>query len=73
MGKISEIIGKRSANVSGEATIEVQNSSQQLSTPYAQKRAQHGEAGAEISRDEVPVALQAYVEKYFEAVRKQKK
>ena len=71
MGKISEIIGKRSANVTGEVTVEVKNSNQQLRTPYAQRDAQHHQAGGEINRDEVPVALQAYVQQYFEQVRKQ--
>ena len=70
MGKISEIIGKRSANVTGEVTVEVQNSTQQLRTPYSQSAAHHQEAGGEISRDEVPVALQAYVQQYFEQLRK---
>jgi hypothetical protein len=73
MGKLSEIIGKRSANVSGEAMIEVKNTSQALSTRYEARRATHGESGAEINRDEVPVALQGYVEKYFEQVRQGKK
>ncbi|MFN7997869.1 MAG: hypothetical protein U0Q18_29890 [Bryobacteraceae bacterium] len=71
MGKISEIIGKRSATVTGDLTVEVQNTSQTLRTPYAQRTAQHTEAGGEINRDEVPVALQAYVQQYFEEVRKQ--
>ena len=71
MGKISEILGKRSATISGEATVEVQTTSQQLRTPYAQKGAEHTQGGAEISRDEVPVALQPYVQQYFEQVRKQ--
>jgi hypothetical protein len=73
MGKLSEILGKRSANISGEATIEVQTTSQQLHTPYAQRGIQHTQGGAEINRDEVPVALQTYVEQYFEQVRKQTK
>ncbi len=71
MGKISEILGKRSATVTGEATVEVQNTSQQLHTPYAQRGVQHSQGGAEINRDEVPVALQSYVESYFEQVRRQ--
>jgi hypothetical protein len=71
MGKISEILGKRSASISGEATVEVQTTNQQLRTPYAQKGAQHTQGGAEISRDEVPVALQPYVQQYFEQMRKQ--
>ena len=71
MGKISEILGKRSANITGEATVEVQSTSQQLRTQYAQRSSQHTQGGAEISRDEVPVALQGYVEQYFEQIRKQ--
>ena len=70
MGKIREIIGKRSANVTGEATVEVQSTSQQLRTPYAPRGAEHSQGGAEIGRDEIPVALQTYVERYFEQVRK---
>ncbi len=73
MGKISEILGKRSATITGEATVEVQNTSQQLHTPYAQRANQHTQGGTEINRDEIPVALQSYVEQYFEQVRKTKK
>ena len=71
MGKISEIIGKRSANVTGEVTIEVNSSKQQLKTPYSESKAAHGESGGEINRDEVPVVFQQYVQQYFEQVRKQ--
>ena len=71
MGKISEIFGRRSATISGESTVEVQQTSQQLRTPYAQRATQHAQGGAEIRRDEVPVALESYVEQYFEQVRKQ--
>ncbi|MGA1995706.1 MAG: hypothetical protein ABSH45_07990 [Bryobacteraceae bacterium] len=71
MGKITEIIGKRSANLTGEATVEVKSTTQQLHTQYAQRSAQHVQTGSSISRDEVPVALQAYVVQYFEQVRKQ--
>ncbi len=71
MGKISEIIGKRQQNISGETTVEVQSSTTQvLRTPYAQRGAQHTESNADISRDEIPAALQGYVEQYFEEVRK---
>ena len=70
MGKISEIIGKRSANLTGEATVEVQSTSQQLRTPYVPRGGQHSQGGAEIGRDQIPVALQTYVERYFEQVRK---
>ena len=71
MGKISEIIGKRAANISGEVTVETQNSSQQLKTAWMQQKANHGNSGGEINRDEVPVEYQTYVQQYFEQVRKQ--
>ncbi|MDQ2900422.1 MAG: hypothetical protein M3Y07_11585 [Acidobacteriota bacterium] len=70
MGKLSEIIGKRAANVSGEMTIEVPSGPQQLHTAYSQRSAKHGESGGEVSRDEVPVELQPYVQQYFEEIRK---
>jgi hypothetical protein len=71
MGKISEIIGKRSANVTGEITVEVPSSQQRLQTPYSQTNVTHTDAGGDISRDEVPVIFQQYVQQYFEQLRKQ--
>ncbi len=70
MGKISEIIGKRAATVTGETTIEVQSGNQQLRTDYSKKAASHAESDGDVSRDEIPVALQPYVKQYFEQVRK---
>jgi len=71
MGKITELFGKRSASITGEATVEVEATSQQLHTPYAPRGAEHSQNGAAISRDEIPVAIEAYVQRYFEQVRKQ--
>jgi hypothetical protein len=70
MGKISEIIGKRSATVTGETTIEVQSGNQTLRTAYTSQSAAHGEADSDVSRDEIPVSVQSYVQQYFEQVRK---
>jgi len=70
MGKISEIIGKRAQNVSGEVMVEVASGKQQLKTQYSQRTAEHSEAGSEINRDEVPLAYQQYVQQYFEEIRK---
>ena len=71
MGKLSEVIGKRSANVTGEMQVEVQSGSQQLKTSYTQHSAQHTAGSSEAARDEVPLDLQPYVSGYFEEVRKQ--
>ncbi|MGA2879595.1 MAG: hypothetical protein ABSG13_11645 [Bryobacteraceae bacterium] len=70
MGKLSEIIGKRAANISGEVMVEVSSGKQQLKTQYSQQNATHMEAGGEINRDEVPLAYQQYVQQYFAQVRK---
>ncbi len=71
MGKLSEVIGKRSANVTGEMTVEVQSGTQQLKTGYTQKSAQHAASGGDLNRDEVPLDLQPYVTGYFDEIRKQ--
>jgi hypothetical protein len=70
MGKISEIIGQRAATVSGETSVEVQSGSQKLHTDYSNTSAAHGETDGDVTRDEIPVALQAYVQQYFAQVRK---
>jgi hypothetical protein len=70
MGKISEIIGKRSANIAGEVMMEVGSSKQALKTAWTSQSATHSEAGSEIHRDEVPLEYQQFVEHYFEEVRK---
>jgi hypothetical protein len=72
MGKISEIIGQRAATVSGETSVEVQSGNQKLHTDYSNTSAAHVETDGDVTRDEIPLALQAYVQQYFAEVRKQK-
>ncbi len=73
MGKLAEIIGKRSANLTGEVMVEVPNGKQQLQTKYSQKIGKHADMGGEINRDEVPLIYQQYVREYMEQVHKQAK
>ena len=70
MGKISEIMGKRAQNITGEVMVEVSSGKQQLRTQYSDSKAGHASTGGEIHRDEVPLEHQQYVQKYFEEVRK---
>lgn len=70
MGKISEILGKRAQNVTGEVMVEVPSGKQQLRTQYSGKSAVHTDSGGEISRDEVPLIYQQYVQEYFEQIRR---
>src|SRR5581483_10798056 len=73
MGKLAEIIGKRSANVTGDMMVETPSGKQQLKTAYSQKLGHHSDSGGEINRDEIPLADQQYVREYMELVRKQGK
>lgn len=70
MGKISELIGKRSQNLTGEAMVEVASGRQELRTQYSQQSVKHTDAGGEIHRDEIPLVYQRYVQQYFEQIRK---
>jgi hypothetical protein len=70
MGKISEIIGQRAATVSGETTVEVQSGNQKLHTDYSNTKAEHVETDGDVTRDEIPVGVQSYVQQYFAEVRK---
>jgi hypothetical protein len=71
MGKISELLGKRADQVSGESMVEVQSGNQKLQTAYKDSAATHGEGAGDVSRDQIPVSVQAYVQEYFQQVRKQ--
>ncbi len=70
MGKISEIIGQRAATVSGETSVEVESGSQKLHTAYSNTAAAHAETDGDVTRDEIPLAVQSYVQQYFAEVRK---
>ena len=70
MGKISQILGQRSAQITGEVTVEVGNTKQQLKTPWASSQAAHHDVGGEVPRDEVPLIYQEFVRQYFEEVHK---
>lgn len=71
MGKLAELIGKRSANLTGDMTIETPSGKQQLKTAYSQQMGQHTDSGGEIHHNEIPMMYQQYVRDYMEQVRKQ--
>jgi hypothetical protein len=70
MGAISELLGERSAAISGDMLVEVGNTKQQLKTAMTQQKQGHTDAGGEIHRDQVPLAYQTFVDRYFQEVRK---
>lgn len=70
MGKMSELLAERSAAISGDMLVEVGSTDQQLKTAMTQQKAGHTDAGGEIHRDQVPLAYQTFVDRYFQEVRK---
>jgi hypothetical protein len=73
MGKLAEIIGKRSADLTGEVTVETSSGKQRLKTEDSQQVGQHSDLGGEINRDEIPLMYQQYVREYMERVHKEAK
>jgi hypothetical protein len=71
MGKLAEIIGKRSASLTGEMSIEKPSGPQQLQTQYSDRLGQHADLGGEINRDQVPLEYQQYVREYMNQIHKQ--
>jgi hypothetical protein len=71
MGKLDEIIGKRSAALTGDMKLETRSSQQQLQTQYSGRIGHHTDSGGLIEHEDVPLALQNYVRTYMEQVHKQ--
>jgi hypothetical protein len=71
MGKLDRVFGKRAENVSGEMTVEAPPGAQKLSTPYAQRTAEHSSVETTAMRDEVPVAFEDYVQHYYALLRQE--
>jgi hypothetical protein len=71
MGKLAEIIGKRSASLTGDMTVETSSTNQQLKTEYSGRVGHHADLGGEINRDEIPVIYRDYVREYMQLVHKE--
>lgn len=69
MGKLAQILGKRSADLTGDISVQSVPGAAALRTPDTGRLAQHGNAGGEIRRDEVPPMYRDYVRQYMEEVR----
>jgi hypothetical protein len=64
MGKLDAIFGKRAQSIAGEFTAEAAQGPQVLKTTYQKRSASHTDVHAKGERDEVPVAVQDYVQRY---------
>lgn len=68
IGKLTELIGKRSAAITGEMTIAKPSRNPQLATPYSERMGDHEDRGEEIDTDEIPPEYRDFVRAYMEAV-----
>ena len=71
MGKLAEILGRRARKLKGDIMVEVSSGPQRLQTPYTDTEAVHRGLGAEVHRDEIPLELQPFVERYFQEIHRQ--
>ena len=71
MGKISVILGKRSQDITGTATVEVNSGRTELKTKYEPRDASHSTVSASAERDRIPIELESYVQQYFRELRRQ--
>jgi hypothetical protein len=69
LGKLSVLLGRRSENLTGSASVEVVSGEQELTTRYVQKTVDHRDVHAQAERDEVSLELQSYVDNYFSQLR----
>ena len=66
IGKLVELIGRRSENVKAEAIIEVSSGIQDLKTPYGTPPGVKSSAGSLLHREVIPPLYRDYVKAYFE-------
>ena len=71
MGKLEEIIGKRSASLTGEMTIDSPAGAQRLRTGYTNKTGPHSGIGSEMDHEQIPMEDQQYVREYMKQVHNQ--
>ncbi|MGH9621112.1 MAG: hypothetical protein ACRD45_15580 [Bryobacteraceae bacterium] len=69
MGKLTEILGKRSADLTGDVTVRSAPGTAALRTPETGRLGRHKDLGGTIRRDQVPPIYRDYVKRYMEAVR----
>jgi hypothetical protein len=73
MGKLSELYARRSAALTGAVTLEAPAGEQRLATAESDPSASHANPAGVVSRDRIPLAYQAYVKQYFDALRRSRK
>jgi hypothetical protein len=68
MGKLTEILGKRSAGLTGDMTIRALAGATIPAATGAERRVSHEDLGGEIHRAEIPEVYRDYVRHYMETI-----
>ncbi len=69
MEALEEFYMQRAEDLTGEIMVETTSAEQDARMPYRPTATQHVDRGGAITRDEVPLAYQRFVQKYFENLR----
>ena len=70
MGELEELFMERAENMTGEVTVETRFAEQSAAVPFNNRTTSHADRGGDVSRDEIPVEYRAYIQNYFEVLRK---
>jgi hypothetical protein len=69
MDALEEFYMERAEEIQGEIMVETTQSEQTAQTPYRNVAGSHADRGGAVSRDEIPLAYQRYIENYFRNLR----
>jgi hypothetical protein len=69
MDALEEFYQKRAEDIQGEIMVETTETEQTAQTPYRNVAGRHADRGGAVSRDEIPLAYQRYIENYFRNLR----
>lgn len=67
---LEEFYMQRAEEIEGEIMVETSTAEQSAQTPYQASRQAHSDRGGAVTRDEVPLAYQRYIETYFRNLRR---
>lgn len=70
LGALEQLYMERAENMKGEVTIETRLAEQAASVPYNQRFTTHSDQGGSVTRDEIPAPYRAYIQNYFETLRR---
>jgi len=67
---LEEFYMQRAEEIEGEIMVETSTAEQSAQTPYKASQQAHSDRGGAVTRDEVPLAYQRYIETYFRNLRR---